>query len=150
MTASVDRRRFLGLLGGLALLGVPLVGACAAQPTVQPKAPAQVGQTSGQVGAVTVEMNDQNKFVPELVTIKKGGTVTWKNVGTMVHNVSTDATMAADKAHAAIPSTAKPFTSPMLNGGQSFAHTFDVAGEYTYFCQPHEALGMVGRVVVTE
>lgn len=32
--------------------------------------------------------------------------------------------------------------------GHIHEHTFEVAGEYHYVCTPHEALGMVGDVVV--
>ncbi len=160
--ARPERRKLLrGLLaGGAMLLAAPIVAACGgAQPQVQtaPKTGAQTGaQTSAKAetkaGAttVTVEMNDQNKFVPETVTVKKGATVTWKNSGMMVHNIVTDPNLAVDKSHARVPDGAKIFTSPMVNAGGTWSHTFDVAGEYTYFCQPHEALGMVGKVVVTE
>ncbi|WP_394324841.1 plastocyanin/azurin family copper-binding protein [Haloarcula vallismortis] len=34
--------------------------------------------------------------------------------------------------------------------GDDFTHTFEVLGEYAYFCIPHERAGMVGTVVVTE
>ena len=155
--AQPQRRKLLrGLLaGGAMLLAAPVVAACAAQPQVQtaPKTGAQTGaqaETKGGATTVTVEMNDQNKFVPETVTVKKGATVTWKNSGTMVHNIVTDPNLAVDKSHARVPSGAQPFTSPIVNAGGTWSHTFDVAGEYTYFCQPHEALGMVGKVVVTE
>ncbi|MCL5279758.1 MAG: plastocyanin/azurin family copper-binding protein [Planctomycetes bacterium] len=29
-----------------------------------------------------------------------------------------------------------------------FQHTFEVPGTYVYFCLPHEAMGMVGKVTV--
>lgn len=169
MVARPERRRLLrGLLaGGALLLAGPVAAACGAQPAVPtaPKTEAKpttgaattpaAGQTAPKTEAkpaagTTVEMTDANKFVPETVTVKKGSTVTWKNSGTMAHNVVTDATLAIDKAHAKLPSGAKAFTSPMILGGSSWAQTFEVAGEYSYFCQPHEALGMVGKVVVTE
>jgi nitrite reductase (NO-forming) len=34
-----------------------------------------------------------------------------------------------------------------MGKGQSFSFTFDKAGEYPYFCEPHP--NMVGTVVVT-
>jgi plastocyanin len=40
------------------------------------------------------------------------------------------------------------FDSGMMGKGQSFSYTFDKAGEYQYFCQPHP--NMAGTVVVTE
>ena len=160
-----SRRRFLrGLgIGALALAAAPVIAACGgSQPTsagaqtggakTAPAAtPAAGGKTAPASGGTTVEMNDQNRFVPAAITVKKGTTVTWKNAGqTMPHNVVTDPNLAIDKAHAKVPTGAQPFTSPMLTPGQSWQHTFDVVGEYAYFCQPHEALGMLGTVTVTE
>lgn len=36
------------------------------------------------------------------------------------------------------------------NSGFETEHTFDVVGDYEFFCQPHEGLGMVGTIVVEE
>lgn len=36
----------------------------------------------------------------------------------------------------------------MPSGGGKFTKTFDVPGEYYYFCIPHESLGMLGTVIV--
>jgi plastocyanin len=35
-----------------------------------------------------------------------------------------------------------------VNPGDHFEVTLTVAGVYDYFCMPHEAAGMVGRIVV--
>jgi plastocyanin len=114
------------------------------------------GKTAGEPAAakpaagLVVEMNDQNTYAPPTLSVKKGTTVTWKNGGTMPHNIVSDATIAIDKTHARVPSGVKPFISPMLMGGGTWSYTFDVPGEYGYFCQPHEALGMVARITVTD
>jgi plastocyanin len=34
-------------------------------------------------------------------------------------------------------------------GGATYVRTFDVPGQYTYFCIPHEALGVVGHHTVS-
>jgi plastocyanin len=48
-----------------------------------------------------------------------------------------------------IPEQAEPWDSGFLvNPGDHFEVTLTVAGVYDYFCMPHEAAGMVGRVVV--
>jgi plastocyanin len=155
---ETGRRRLLkGLLAGGALAAAAsLAAACGGTATtaggasVSKPASGEAQPAAAKTSAVTVEMNDQNKFVPDAITVKKGTTVTWKNSGTMVHNVVTDASIAIDKAHAKVPSGAKPFTSPLVNGGGTWSYTFEVPGEYVYFCQPHEALGMVAKVTVTE
>jgi plastocyanin len=48
-----------------------------------------------------------------------------------------------------IPEGAEPWDSGFLvNPGDHFEVTLTVPGVYDFFCQPHEAAGMVGRVVV--
>lgn len=37
-----------------------------------------------------------------------------------------------------------------IHGGETYSHTFRVAGTHHYFCVPHEPQGMVGRIEVTE
>lgn len=48
-----------------------------------------------------------------------------------------------------IPETATPWDSGFLvNPGDHFEVALTVEGVYDYFCLPHEAAGMVGRIVV--
>ncbi len=48
-----------------------------------------------------------------------------------------------------IPEAAAPWDSGILTDrGAHFEVTLTVDGVYDYFCQPHEAAGMVGRLVV--
>ncbi|MDZ7801232.1 MAG: plastocyanin/azurin family copper-binding protein [Trueperaceae bacterium] len=48
-----------------------------------------------------------------------------------------------------IPDGADGWASPMFTEeGGTFEVTLSEEGVYDYFCQPHEALGMVGRIVV--
>jgi plastocyanin len=104
----------------------------------------------GAGGETTVNMTDSLQFEPADLTIKKGGTITWKNTGTVPHTATDDPSKATDKSHAVLPSGAQPWDSGTIAGGGSWSHTFDVAGDYTYFCVPHEAAGMIGHIKVTE
>jgi plastocyanin len=101
-----------------------------------------------QTNAVVVNMTDTNRFEPATLTVQRGATVTWTNVGSVGHTVTDDPSLAVRPANAVLPSSAQPFDSGDIGGGQSWSHTFDTPGNYTYFCIPHESLGMVGRVVV--
>ncbi len=47
-----------------------------------------------------------------------------------------------------IPRTAQPWSSDVLQPGEDFEVTLNVPGVYDYFCAPHEAAGMVGRLIV--
>jgi plastocyanin len=97
----------------------------------------------------TVDMNDANQFRPADVTVPKGATVTWTNSGQVIHTVTDDPLKAINKSDAVLPGGAQPWDSGNVDGGARYSHTFDVAGQYTYFCIPHEALGMVGHVTVS-
>lgn len=93
-------------------------------------------------------MNDQLRFDPDNLTIPKGATVTWKNVAQVPHTATDDPAKAGNKANAVLPNGAEPWDSGLIPGGESWSRTFDVSGTYTYFCIPHEAAGMVGRITV--
>lgn len=99
-----------------------------------------------------------DEFLPDEYETTVGETVTWKNTSTKAHTVT-----AYDTA---IPEEAQYFASGgfdsqaeaidawydrfggRLNAGDSFSHTFDVPGEYRYYCIPHDAAGMVATVIV--
>ncbi|MFB6149204.1 MAG: plastocyanin/azurin family copper-binding protein [Halobacteriales archaeon] len=142
----MKRRDFLRMSGGAAggAAAVGGVGSAAAQET-------KSGGTTH-----TVEMTDQLVYEPKKITIAPGDTVEWKNVGSVGHSV----TAYEDK----IPKNADYWASggfkseqaarnayPQegnIAGGESYKHTFETTGTHEYFCIPHEAVGMVGSVVV--
>lgn len=92
-------------------------------------------------------------FTPETVEISVGETVTWTFESTG-HNVSAK---PKDDPKIEIPDGAKPFASykghkkyQLVEKGETYEHTFETAGEYTYVCTPHATSGMVGTVMVSE
>jgi len=99
---------------------------------------------------VAVGMTDGLKYAPEAVTITVGQTVVWTNTSSMNHTVTADPARARDRSHVRLPKGAQPFDSGDMAPGATFRHTFDVPGEYVYFCIPHESAGMIGRVNVQE
>lgn len=110
------------------LLIVPLLLAgCGAKAPPSPSGP-------------TVEMKNL-QFMPENVTVAKGTSVSWINRDTTFHTVTSDEGTELD--------------SPNVQPGQTFKHTFNAPGTYTYHCKPHAGVqdgnytGMVGTVVVT-
>lgn len=102
----------------------------------------------GDGGGIPVDMVD-TAFEPATLTIQVGERVTWHNVGQFVHTVTCDPAEANDPASVQLPAGAAPWDSGGVGPGGTFTHTFDVAGEYHYFCIPHETFGMLGTVVVT-
>ena len=68
-------------------------------------------------------------YQPRSVTIDKGGTVTWTNQDSMIHDVKfSDA------------------ESPDLKKGGTYSRTFDKAGTFDYICEIHPT--MKGTVIV--
>ena len=74
---------------------------------------------------------DNFSFVPAVASVPVGTTITWTNRDDVPHNVV---------------STEQTFKSPVLDTDEQFAHRFDTAGTYQYFCSIHPK--MTGRVVV--
>jgi len=101
-----------------------------------------------------------SRFDPDTVTVGPGDTVVWKNTSSHAHTVTAyeDAVPeAADFFASGGFETQDAAEQGWVDGtegafyeGETFEHTFEVAGEYNYFCIPHEASGMVGVVEVTE
>lgn len=98
-----------------------------------------------------VEMNDQLRFDPDHLTIKVGDTVTWTTVGAIPHTATADPGKAQNpEEHVQLPEEADTWDSGNVAQGEEWSYTFEVPGDYTYFCIPHEAQGMIGTLTVEE
>lgn len=88
-------------------------------------------------------------FDPAGVLVQPGTTIRWV-VRENVH--TTTAYHPRNGGHSLrIPEGAAPWDSGFLvNPGDHFAVTLTVPGVYDFFCMPHEAVGMVGRIIVGE
>ena len=85
-------------------------------------------------------------FDPVGVYIEPGQTVRWI-VAENVH--TTTAYHPKNNKHSLrIPRNAAPWDSGFLNPGEHFEVALTVEGVYDYYCMPHEAAGMVGRIIV--
>ncbi len=73
-------------------------------------------------------------YAPQHITVPKGTKVTWTNLDSASHTITSD-------------SVAGP-TSSLLPEGGTYSFTFTVPGTYSYHCSPHPT--MTGSVVVTE
>jgi plastocyanin len=104
--------------------------------------PAETAQQTGTAQpsdvAAKVAVEGHN-FDPPEVHIKAGQTVRWVWVSGS-HNVVSGTSCTADGKFSSGTSTQGP--------GSQFDHTFDTKGTFSYFCDPHCGLGMVGTVVV--
>lgn len=133
MIYGVSRRRFL-LAGGYALVGFALHRRRAPRTVI-------VRMWSDKSGANV-------GFRPRGVALAPGDTVRWVVDGPNVHT-STAYHPTNGMAPLRIPRGATPWDSGFLMPPDAhFEVTFTVPGVYDYFCMPHEAMGMVGRIVV--
>jgi plastocyanin len=128
----IHRRSFAKMLGalGLSILSAP---AFAQAKTVE----------------VSMKQGAKSRFDPDTVTIAAGDTVKWTNTGFVTHSVTFDPSMAAKAVNVALPPGVAPFDSGSIEEDGTFSHTFTIKGTYRYICKFHEAMGMVGTVVVT-
>ena len=80
-------------------------------------------------------------FVPNILTVPKGTTVTWTNDDTTLHTVT------SGSAESGNPGTGTEFDSSDLAAGKTFQHQFSIPGTFDYYCTLHPY--MKGKVVVT-
>lgn len=76
------------------------------------------------------------KFSPSVLRVKKGTTVTWKNLDIAKHTITSDNAMKNE------------ISSPLIGKNQEFTYTFTALGTYAYHCEPHPY--MKGTVEVIE
>merc|ERR1719217_1160937 len=79
-------------------------------------------------------------FVPDTVTIKAGESVEFKNNVGFPHNIVFDEDAVPEGVDAG-----KLSREDYLNAaGETYVAKFDKAGEYGYYCEPHQGAGMKG------
>ena len=129
------RRSFL-TAGGLALAGL------AVPAMLRAARPAEVRMLSTPRG-------EEAWFDPIGLRIEPGQTVRWV-MASPGNPHTTTAYHPRNANHSLrIPQSAAPWDSGFLvKPGATFEVTLTVEGVYDYFCLPHEAAGMVGRIVV--
>jgi plastocyanin len=90
------------------------------------------GTSATPAAPTNVEVRIMNfAFDPSEITVTQGSTVTWTNEDSMAHTVTSDG---------------GNFESPSIARGQSFSHTFNSAGTFSYQCSLHPS--MTGKVTV--
>jgi plastocyanin len=124
-------------------------------------APAPAGDAAAPAaGGTTHDVNmvlegSSYKYVPDQLTIKSGDVVRFHNVSGGPHNVSFWADSipggAADALKAGMPDQMAPLEGSLLtevNAIYTVNFANAPAGEYKYYCLPHLALGMKGKLTV--
>ncbi len=111
------------ILSLIVLSGIALIYSCSSN-TVKP----------GPAPAAAATVSVQNfAFVPDTVTIKAGGSITWTNKDTAPHTVT---------------ELSSAFDSGSLATNQTFNFTFNTAGTFKYHCLIHSMM-KTAVVIVT-
>lgn len=142
----MDRRSFLQSLGGATVVG-----------TAAALAGCSTGSATGgdhDVGMTT------RKFRPATITVPPGYTVVWNNTSSHSHTVTAYEGQLPDGVEfwstGDFDSQAEAesgWTDGLKGGlaqGETYERTFETVGTHDYYCIPHEASGMRGKVVVSE
>ncbi len=129
-----------------------------ATPEQQPSAAPAAAPAAGGGGTHDVNMvldGSTYKFDPAELTIKAGDVINFHNKSGGPHNVSFWADSipsgAADVLKGSMPDQMAPLEGPLLTEQDaiykvSFAGA--PAGDYKFYCLPHLALGMHGKITV--
>ncbi len=88
-------------------------------------------------GVAGCELTDEC-YLPPLIEVGPGTTVTWDNIDTVAHTVT---------AGSLTDGITGEFDSSLLLAGNVFEHTFEEVGDYPYYCIVHP--WMAGMVQVT-
>jgi plastocyanin len=126
--------RLLALAVSVSLLGVLLLVA-GGPAAAQQQATAEIDGTAG------------SKWEPANVTIKPGGTITFKVSGTPPHPVKSGTPASAPNGDEKFDAS-DCVLDKMSKVGDSCTVKFPKAGTYPYFCQVHYATGMIGTITV--
>lgn len=100
-------------------------------------------------GPVVVRMTKDHRFDPQVITLRAGEEVVWKNEDDTVHSVVADPLLVAHRSDVEPPAPPEPFHSEDVEPGKSYRRGFSLDGVYRYVCVHHEEQGMNGTVIVT-
>jgi plastocyanin len=126
----MHRRTFAALAAGFSLAG-------------------GIARAAGKTVEVSMQQAPTGLFVPGTVNVTVGDTVNWTNPGVITHTVTFDPAQAATASDVSLPAGVAPFGSGDMEEGATYSHAFTVKGTYKYVCKYHEAMGMVGTVIVS-
>ena len=155
--------RMTSMVAGLAVIlaacggekkseGQPAAGDSAGAPAPEAAAPAATGKTHD---VNMVLDGSKYKYDPENLTIKSGDVVRYHNKSGGPHNVSfwpdSIPSGAADVLKKNMPNQMAPLEGPLLTEPDAvyeISYAGAPKGDYKFYCLPHLALGMKGKLKV--
>ena len=112
------------------------------------------GCSGSDPGAIA--MTDARVYDPATITIGAGETVTWTNESDEAHSVTAYESKLPEggdffsSSGQQTETEARDRIEALMTAGEDYSVKFDVPGTYEYFCVPHEAQGMRGKIVVED
>ncbi len=88
--------------------------------------------------------NADSRFEPQMVRVRPGDVIRFV-VEEGMHTVT--AYHPDNRRKLGIPTGAESFDSGLLTAGDTWFLAITHAGEYNYFCMPHERMGHVGKIL---
>ncbi|MGH7526462.1 MAG: plastocyanin/azurin family copper-binding protein [Gemmatimonadales bacterium] len=120
----------------------------------QPAPPAEGGAAAGATHDVNMVLEGSSyKYVPDQISIKGGDVIRFHNVSGGPHNVAFwgDSIPKGAESAISVPDPLSPLSSKLAVAPDEVIEvkfTKAPAGEYKFFCTPHLAMGMKGKVTV--
>lgn len=140
----MDRREFVTRGIGAVAVGAGVAGgflACGGDGGLGPGNGNGDGDGDGTFDG-TITLTSANTFDPAEVTIDVGDTVTWENGADRFHTITPGSGPNDDDPHDEWD------RQTMEAADDTFEHTFNTAGTFEYFCEPHFDVGMRGTIIV--
>jgi amicyanin len=118
-----------GVVIGIVVIAILLIGAVIYFYFMNPPISDEEIQNLSEQNIILI---DGFKYTPQEFNISVGETVTWINKDSIKHTVTSD--------------EGGELNSTFLGNEESYSHTFNEAGEYSYYCIPHPF--MTGKINV--
>jgi len=102
---------------------------------------------AASANAATIKLGSDSGelvFVPASITVAKGEKIEFVNNRGFPHNVVFD----EDEIPSGVNADAISHEDYLNGPGESVSNTFDTAGSYSYYCEPHQGAGMKGKIIV--
>jgi plastocyanin len=132
----------------LVVLVALLVAGCSSSGSASSSTSSTPATSAGSNSGSSVTLKSL-MFMPEVLTIKVGTKVTWRNDEPITHTVTSGRVTGLDKT-SGLRTGQQPdgvFNARLKGKGDTFSHTFTAPGTYSYYCDIH--FGMNAKVVVT-
>jgi plastocyanin len=150
-------RKFV-MVSGFGLLAAACGGGEKAAEAPAAEAPAAAAPAAGATHDVNMQLDGTTyHYVPSELAVKVGDVVVFHNVSGGPHNVQfwADSIPAgsADALGAGMPDVMGPLAGPLVvepNGTYTITFANTPAGDYKFYCLPHLANKMTGKITVTQ